>query len=185
MPTDSATVRTQLTNRLVNDNPTVAGTGKTVTLALQYDRQFTPEDLHDALGAKYGAAAALSTAQGSNKDLTFTARTPGGNGNLITVRYVIAGLNTALSIGVAGNAITVNVATDGAGAATSTADAIRDAINKDAAASALVRAERAASNNGTGVVAALTATALTGGNSKVSGEGDYASAGRYRWRIAA
>jgi hypothetical protein len=186
MPVDAPTLRTQLQNRLTNDNPTVAGGGKTVTLALQFDRQFVPEDLHDALGAKYGVAAALTTAlAGANNDLTFTARTPGGNGNLITVRYVVAGNNTALSVSVAGNAITVNVATDGGGAATSTGDQIRDAINKDAAASALVRAERAAANDGTGAVIALAATALSGGDSKVTGEGDSAAAGRYRWRIKA
>lgn len=116
--------------------------------------------------------AALTTAlTGTNNDLTIEADAPGTGGNAITVALVVAGASTPLSVSVAANAITVNVATDGGSAATSTAAQVRDAINAHAAASALVTAADATGNDGTGVVTALTATALTGGTDYVIGQG--------------
>lgn len=108
--------------------------------------------------------ASLTTAlAGTNNDLTYTAKLDTTAGNAITVAYVVAGANTALSVSVTGNAITVNVATNGASAAVSTAAQVRDAVNAHAAASSLVSVQNAAGNDGTGVVAALSATALSGG----------------------
>lgn len=110
------------------------------------------------------ARASLTTAlAGANNDLTYTARLLGVAGNSITVAYVVAGNNTPLTVSVTGSAITVNVATDGGGAATSTANAVRNAVLASAPASALVNVELATGNDGSGVVTALTATALTGG----------------------
>jgi hypothetical protein len=48
-----------------------------------------------------------------------------------------------------------------------------------------VFAANAAANDGTGVVTAMTATALTGGDSKVTAEGDTSARNNYRWRISA
>jgi dTDP-4-dehydrorhamnose reductase len=63
MPQDSATVRTALAARTnTNAAPTVAGIGQVVSLTLVFDggKQFIPEDLHDALIAKYGAGKVVS-----------------------------------------------------------------------------------------------------------------------------
>ncbi len=111
------------------------------------------------------AAAALTTScAGSNNDLVYTAVAAGPEGNSIRVRYVVSGTNTPLSITVDGLDITVNVATDGGGAATSTAAQIAAAIAADPYAGPLVTAQIAASNDGTGVVAAFAYTNLSGGS---------------------
>lgn len=80
-----------------------------------------------------GGFAALIVA-----DITYTAVNQGTGGNAITVVYVVAGNNTALSVAVAGSAITVNLATNGGGAATSTAAQVQAAVAASVAASALV-----------------------------------------------
>ena len=111
-----------------------------------------------------GNRATLTTAlAGANNDITFLARTPGTGGNSIRVRIVVAGASTALSVSVSTNDITVNSATGAGSAAISTADQIIDAVNRSATASALVWAQRAAANDGTGVVAAVGYTNLAGG----------------------
>lgn len=119
--------------------------------------------------------ASLTTAlTGTNNDLTFTSNAPAHNrvgGNSVRVRYVVAGANTPLSVSVSGNDITVNVATNGSSAATSTAAQVATAVNGNASASALVTAENAPGNDGTGVVTALAYTSLTGGTDYVIGAG--------------
>jgi hypothetical protein len=111
------------------------------------------------------AAAALTTAlSGANNDLVFTAVTAGPEGNSIRIKYVVAGTGTPLSVEVAALDITVNVATDGGGAATSTATQVAAAIAAHPVASQLVTTANAAANNGSGVVAALSFTNLTGGS---------------------
>jgi hypothetical protein len=111
-----------------------------------------------------GVMATLTTAfAGSQNNLTFVAVKPGSQGNGITIAFVVAGLSTPLSVSVVGNAVTINVATDGAGAATSTAVAVRDAVVASGPASALVATSLKTGENGTGIVAALSATALSGG----------------------
>ena len=118
-------------------------------------------------------SASLTTAlAGDNNDLKFTSTATGAayaSGNSVTVEYVVAGNDTALSVDVDGTDITVNVATDSGGAATSTATQVRDAVNGDAEASDLVIAAHAAGNDGSGVVAALAATSLSGGQDYVIG----------------
>lgn len=108
--------------------------------------------------------ATLTTAlTGTNNDLTYTATDNGTGGNSVTVAYVVSGNNTALAVGVSGTAITVTVATGSGGAATSTALQVRDAVRAWPAARALVNVKEATGNDGTGVVTALSATALSGG----------------------
>lgn len=115
-----------------------------------------------SLGAQTGAA--LTTAlTGTNNDLTYSSVNRGPAGNDISVRYVVAGNSTALSVSVSGKDITVNVATDSGGAATSTAAQIRTAVLAATAAAALVSVANATGNDGTGVVTALARTSLTGG----------------------
>lgn len=108
--------------------------------------------------------ATLTTAfAGTNNDLTFTADAADVSGNSITIAFVVAGVSTPLTIGVAGNAITVNVATTAGSAASSTASQVLTALNASVPASALVDVALAAGNDGTGVVGAMAATPLAGG----------------------
>lgn len=123
-----------------------------------------------ALGWSVDAATLSTNLAGTNNDIVYTAKTKGSYGNLITVAYVVAGNNTPLSVDVTGTAITVNVATGAGGAATSTADDIKAAIEADADAAALVTVADKAANDGSGVVTALTATALTGGGGYTIGK---------------
>ncbi len=78
-------------------------------------------------------------------------------GNDITVAFVNPGANDApLSVSVAGNTITVNLATNAEGAIVSTAAQVVAAINAHAGASALVEAYTYRGNAGAGVVAAAS-----------------------------
>jgi hypothetical protein len=75
-------------------------------------------------------------------------------GNDITARVVDPGVaNAPLTVSVTGNHIQVSVATNAAGARTSTAAQVRNALNADPAASALVFAYTYRGNAGSGVVA--------------------------------
>ena len=94
--------------------------------------------------------------------ITYEAVDGGTAGNSITVRHVVSGNDTPLSVSVSSLAVTVNVATGAAGAATSTAAEIVAAVNASSTAKVLVRA----SASGTGVVAAASATNLAGGAAK-------------------
>jgi len=94
------------------------------------------------------AAAAATAINANDASISFT-----GN-PYATVSFVKSGVNTAESVSVNGNAITVNLATDANGnvAGTETATQIASAINGDVNASALVTAT--ASGAGTGLVSA-------------------------------
>lgn len=100
----------------------------------------------------------------ANAKLSFMAKVPGTAGNAYTVRYVNPGTaSAALSIGVVGTAITVNLATNGASAITTKANDIANAINVYATpANALVQAYVPPGSDGTGVVVAVAATNLAG-----------------------
>ena len=128
----------------------------------------------NALGAD--TAAILTTAlAGTNNDLVFTAvqqgyesnLARGANGNNVRIRYVDpAAANAALSVVVTANTdITVNLATNGASAITTTAAQIKAAIDAHDDAKKLVTVANAGGNDGTGVVIALAYTNLAGGAS--------------------
>ncbi len=115
---------------------------------------------------------AVTTAlTGTNNDLVIRSVHAGPKGNSYSVVFAVAGTNTPLSVSRSGNVVTVNVATNGAGAATSTATQVRDAINASDEAKHLVRAELAPANDGTGVVTALASTPLAGGGPHPTGNG--------------
>jgi hypothetical protein len=101
---------------------------------------------------------------GTHNDLVFTARTGGPGGNSIRVAYIVAGTSTPLTVVVTGYDITVNVATDGAGAATSTASEVKVALEANPDATRLILVELATSNDGSGIVVAFAMTALAGGS---------------------
>lgn len=116
-------------------------------------------------------AATLDTGiVGNNNALTWTSRIPGADGNDITVAIVVAGTGTALTVGVVGDAITVNSATNGGGAATSTAAQVLAAVEASGAADALVTIEHKGASTGAGVVTALGATHLAGGTDETTPE---------------
>lgn len=113
--------------------------------------------------------AFLTTAKGSNKDLTFTSKIigdgPSHDGiSTISIECVVAGNDTPLSIDATGApAIVINSATDSGGAATSTARDVRDALQADAGAMALIGVKLAAGSDGSGIFGDLTHTHLAGG----------------------
>ena len=86
------------------------------------------------------AVAATKTTGSGQTAILWTAVSPGTGGNSITVALVASGNNTPLSVGVVSNAITVSLATDDVGAATSTCAQITAAVSASAAAAALVTA---------------------------------------------
>lgn len=122
--------------------------------------------------AEADAKARLSTGVVANDNaILYTAKEAGVEGNAITVTHVDPpGNNASLTVAVVGTDITVSLATDGASAVTSKADAVVDAVNADTDAKELVAASSAVGDsNGTGTVAALAKTNLAGGKaSKVS-----------------
>jgi len=119
-----------------------------------------------APNAQAQAAATLLTGDvASNNALTWTAVTAGAAGNGISAHLKDPYANSqALSVSVSGTAITVLLATDAAGAITSTAGDIITAIAGDAAAAALVVAANTGASTGLGVVTAnVVPQLLTGG----------------------
>lgn len=150
-------------------NVTVGVTGTTdraiaITFAAVLAKQAVPAVSATVSGGAAVAATLSTNLTGSNNDLKFDAVTPGTAGNSITIAYVDpAGNDAELSVVVVSNAITVNLATGVAGAITSTAEEIADAIAASVPAAALVTAVNKAGNDGTGVVTAMAATPLAGG----------------------
>lgn len=113
-----------------------------------------------------GNRASLVTGTGNGRIL-WIARTPGTAGNAYTVRYVVAGNNTPLTISNVAGAITVNLATGAGGAPTSTAADVVRAFKQSSQLPGtplayvwpeLVRP----GSDGSTVLAALAATNLTG-----------------------
>lgn len=118
----------------------------------------------------------------------------------ISAAFVNPGANSSpLVVSVSGRDIVTSLATDAAGAITSTAQQVIDAINADADASALVTGSLPATSTGAGVVVAEPSTNIVGshtfgtGNSAftltedvptVAGEGDVsASSGGVEYKV--
>jgi phage tail sheath gpL-like len=126
------------------------------------------DDSYDALScaeivAINDAAATLtSDMTAANADITLTAKTKGDSGNRISVTYVKPDVaNAALSVSLSGKDITVNIATNGSKAATSTATLVMAALEADANIAALVTVAKEGS--GAGVVNAKDKAYLAGG----------------------
>ena len=109
------------------------------------------------------AASTLSTAQGDDKDLKYTAKIPGKDGDKITIEYVVDGNETPLSVSLSGTAITVNVKTTDAGVADSTANEIKAKLEDDDDIAALIKIELAEGSSGEGKPGEMAATPLAGG----------------------
>lgn len=119
-------------------------------------------DITPIIEAAVNGASTLSTdLTGANNDLLFVAKTAGIAGNNVSLCYLDPGApSQALSVSVAGSAITVNLATNSAGAITSTATQVKEAIEASVNASALVYVFHRRGNDGTGVVTAMAQTYL-------------------------
>lgn len=105
-----------------------------------------------------GSRASLTVA--GAQPVVYTAVPDGVAGNSVSVEHIQAGLNTPLSIVVVGSVVTVNLATDGGGAITSTGDDVAAAIEASTPASALVTVATVGAAGTTGAVAL---TSLSGG----------------------
>jgi len=123
------------------------------------------------LTPKKGAAAALTTAIGvAHAELVYTAKARGPGGNDITIEYVDpAEANANVAVEVDGTAIKVLLVPGDGGAITTTAAEILAAF----ADNPLVSVAKKAGNDGSGVVTAMIATALAGGqDATVAQKGD-------------
>lgn len=100
----------------------------------------------------------------TNNALTVTSKKSGVQGNGTSIRLIDPAANNAvLAVTVEGDAISVALATSGAGAITTTAAQLKAAIEAAAEAHALVAVTHAGTSTGAGVVAALPETDLAGG----------------------
>lgn len=100
----------------------------------------------------------------SKNALTFTSKLPGALGNSISLRFVDPKSNSAsLSVSVSGRDITVNLATNSAGAITTTASEVIAAIALHPDADTLVSVNNTSTSDGSGTVAAMRRTQLAGG----------------------
>ena len=99
-----------------------------------------------------------------NGALTFTAILYGTSGNSITIELQNNGISKTLStVSVTGNAIVIQLATDGGGTITTTATLLAALCNNDVDISALIGS--VAGGDGSGLMAILGAANLTGGGS--------------------
>lgn len=121
---------------------------------------FDLEEAREILAALRTHEFLKTALTGSNNDLVFVAKAPGTTPTVRIAFVDPSANNAALSVAVASQDITVNLATNGSGTITSTAAQVKAAIEASAAAAALVTVALAPSNDGTGVVTALAQTAL-------------------------
>ncbi|MFB6468942.1 flagellin [Cytobacillus sp. Hz8] len=132
----------------------------------------TPTGAITVSATQAGVGAGVTPAVASTLDLqglTFEAKTAGVAGDNIQIEFADPGANSAaLGIVVSGNKITVNLATDGAGAITSTADEIKAALNGDTDTMGLLNA---VTGGGTTAVTANAVTNLAGGADQTTSSG--------------
>ncbi len=108
------------------------------------------------------------------QDITYTAKTAGTGGNSTTINYDTGGTAGAESVGVVGSAITVTMETG-----VSTADNIRDAVEAEAAAAALVDVSVDSGDETDTQVSFGAAVSLAGGIAAVAGTEDGLQLGEF------
>ena len=109
------------------------------------------------IGSSY--ATYVLTLSGA-RTFTYTSASIGYVGNSTTVAQIQSGINTALTVSVVGVDVTVNLATNGAGAITSTWADVASAVSASGSASALVVATLVGTDS---TATAFAKTSLTGG----------------------
>jgi len=157
-------VKSALSTDLVGDNNDLVFTSKLTGTA------------GDAITIKYDDTTPTSVAEvksslstdlvGDNNDIVYTSKLTGTAGDAITVAYLDPSMESqSLDVVVTGTAIEVYLATNdqNGGEIISTAYEIKTAIANLPAAHALVGTADKAGNDGSGVVTAMTETALAGG----------------------
>ena len=137
----------------------------TLTLALYGASKLTHSNIAPHASGTEIVVGTLGTLEtglvASDNALTWTERVPGSAPSVVLVDP--AGNNGALAVGVVGKVITVTLATDGSSDPTSTAAQVIAEILDTPAAAALVSVAHTGASDGTGVVAAVSQTALAGG----------------------
>lgn len=99
-----------------------------------------------------------------NNAVTVTSKLAGALGNSSSLRLVKPDANNAaLSIAVSGRDVVVNLATGATGAVTTTATALKTAVEAHATAGALFTLANTGASTGAGLVAAMRRAQLTGG----------------------
>jgi hypothetical protein len=111
-----------------------------------------------------GATLTVSSTDASAV-LTYSARKPGLDGNVISITHVVAGTDTTLAVTLTGTAISIALETNGDGLAVSTAAEVAAAVLAHVEANKLVLVT--AGGAGTGAVGSLPETFLSGGLDKV------------------
>lgn len=133
-----------------------------ITQALGYHAGQVSPDLTAGTPVNAVAATLTTALAGANNDMVFTAVTKGVAGNAITIAYVNPGTETATeSVTVTGSAISVTLRS--VSSVLSTAAQVKTAIDNNTAAHALVTLANSGGDTGAGAVIALTATHLAGG----------------------
>ncbi len=106
-----------------------------------------------AINVAIPGEATISGAAAEDGDVTYTAVNPA---QVPQVRHVVSGLNTPISVVVLGVMITVNLATNGSGVATSTAAQVVSAVSSSTAAAAVITPRSGGTGLGTAGAAGYT-----------------------------
>ena len=164
---DSALVHEAATARLVALAGRAARLGGAISTVLISGATVDPAAVETAAVTLHRvdpAVRARLTLGAGNAAVTLTAATPGAAGSQITAALVDPGAtDQALAVAVNGTALTVTLATDAARALTTTAAALVAAWAASTAATRLATCTLADGSDGTGVLAATSATPLAGG----------------------
>jgi len=146
-----------------NGSGVITSTAGDILTAVNAHTEAAALVLVTAPGASTGLVTEISQTYLTNRNtsLTYTALEAGSEGNEITVAYINPGVLTAsTTVAVTTKAIAVTLAHDGTNI-TATAAAVKSAVEGSADAAALVSVT--ANGTVTGVVSAVSATALDGG----------------------
>ncbi len=116
--------------------------------------------------AKYTAAVAASLitgVEGSNNAILWTAKNGGTGGNSIKIQLKNPGAaSQPLKVTIESDTVVVSLATDAGSAITSTAAQVISTVNSALYVKDIITAANSGASSGTGVVAAVAATALAG-----------------------
>ena len=164
---DSALVQAAATARLAALAARTARLGGQISTALIAGATVDPAAVETAAVTLHRvdpAVRARVILGAGNAAVTLTAATPGAAGSQITAALVDPGAtDQALAVAAAGTALTVTLATDAARALTTTAADLVVAWADSTVAVALATCTLADGSDGTGVLAATSATPLAGG----------------------
>lgn len=108
------------------------------------------------------ATQAFASLGSANAQLFTTVRLAGSFGNQYNIEVLTSGLNTPLSVALVDTRLTINLATDGAGVATSTVSQVLSKLFANTAIADIFSPSSGA-GDGTGLLAATALTSFAGG----------------------